>query len=145
MSKDKSAQLMRVEPAKMAPGIVGERAKQFLHVGDPLDLEPELAAARAVLSLAAERYGLDHQAAVTAMNNGTPYKDPDERGILAALATIKAITESMHKMAFTDAVPAERLTQIFLEMRRVMQTVLQDQPTLIAQIEEGWRSLRLNG
>lgn len=147
MTKELDTRKETLVPAKVImPGVVGERAKQFIDMMDPLDLEMELATARAVLSLESEKYGAEWQAAMDAQNKGIPAKDPDIRGVLAALGTIDKIAANMFKAKHADSIPAERLAEIFLEIRRAMRAVCgAEHPALAEKIEREWQRLDLSG
>lgn len=130
-------------PKTVMPGIVGERSRQFLQLEDPLDMEMELATARAILSLEAERYGLDHEAAIEAQKTGTPHKNPDAKGVIEALKLVDKIATNIQKLKLYDAVPSERMIEIFLEVRRSMQAVCAEHkmPELAEAIEQSWQNL----
>lgn len=131
--------------AQLYPGLVGERAREFMKCPDPLDLFAELATARAALSLEAERYGIQHEAAMAAMNaeKPVPFKDPDVRGVIAALQTVDRIVGRIREIQFLDAVPVEDIRSVFEAMRASLRLHLADRPDVISKIEDSWEALQL--
>lgn len=129
--------------AQLAPGIVSERAAKFMQSDQPLDLFSELAVARAALSLECERYGLQHEAAMEKLENKQEIKDPDVRGVLAAIQTVDRVVGRIREIQFMDAIPVEQIRDVFEAMRATLYTHLADQPEIIQQVEKSWEKLAL--
>lgn len=107
-------------PELLAPGLIGERARRFLDMADPTDLQAELATARALLELECELRGAEYQAAIAAQATGQPYKDPRISGILSALAQIERITSRMVENKYLDSIPADRFLAVMTAIRAVI-------------------------
>lgn len=129
---DQKTKLMR--PGQFQNDLLSRRAQQFLALEAPTELYTELATARALLSLEAERYS-------AAVEAGIPGEDPDYRGITESLKIIERLVKTIKELDYLDAIPASQVAEILGAMRRIVRVSLQDSPEAVQQIEQQWKAL----
>ena len=137
---------------------VKELAYDFLNEADSMDLSPELAAARAIFSLALEDYEKLRRvwnkivkAATRDLNNPGEEKarlkiqdlaPPSTQNLNRMIETIAKIEEQMLRLHDSTAVPRSDVIRLVAEMMRVVALYVPDE-NVVEKIREAWADLTL--
>lgn len=116
---------------------------------DPLNVLPELAAARALFQDFVERYD-EWRSALLAWHDSYSFTDnPKPRTVLDVsdayrlLGSIAKIAQQEKKLQLDNAISRKDLLRIFSEQRRVIETEVSDQQ-LVDRLLKGFLSITLN-
>lgn len=116
---------------------------------DPLDILPELAAARALFQDFVERYDewraallAWHASFSTGAANPKPHTILDIGDAYRIVSEITKIVERIEKIRAANAITLPDLERLMHEMGRILAHHVPDE-TVVAQIREGWLALRV--
>lgn len=115
---------------------------------EPLNVHPELAAARALFVDFIERYDEWREALLAwhfsyvDKDNPKPHQVLDVADAYRLLASIAKIAQNEKKLQLDGAISRKQLLRILTEMRRTVEGEVTD-PAQLERILEGWNAIRL--
>jgi hypothetical protein len=112
-------------------GKIAEHAQRYIGDPDPVDLSADLALARGVRDMLAQRFESDVE-----LQDGSA----DARQTLMAFDTIAKLARAQHGKVHANAIPAQKVAQLLQEMQRVVEGYVHDE-SVREQILAAWRQI----